>query len=465
MATRKDQLHSYQFMLQRVISAVVMRETDPAQAPLRRGSGAAFIGVMIAVIVAAVFGIIGIFTKIGGDSWKQDNTVIIEKETGAVYVYRNERLTPTLNFASALLLSGQTPPAPVSVSRKSLATIPRGVVRGIPNAPTALPGSDKVAAAPWSLCSVPAHDTSGNPISKTELAVGRAPTGGRTLGGSGLLVKDSDNGDVFLIWHSTRYKITKPETVDVSLFGQATPVTVGMAWLNGLPAGADIGPIDVPKRGEASSALSGQHVGDVVFERTGAGDRQYYLVYDDGIAAISRLQETILAGEYDLRVTGVSASEVNGAPKSSQLQPPAQEIRPPDAAPKLVSVHSGAACALYKGSKHPPEVRVGAGFPAIGGVTTSSKTSGGTALADLVAVNPGHVAVVRTMASSSATRGAYSLVTDTGTRYGVPNADVLKTLGYDPSSAVDMPAGLVARIPAGPELTPAAAKKAVEVGG
>ncbi|MEN3308214.1 MAG: hypothetical protein V7603_4416, partial [Micromonosporaceae bacterium] len=40
MASRRDQLQSYQFLIHRVISALVMRETDPAESPLRRGVGA-----------------------------------------------------------------------------------------------------------------------------------------------------------------------------------------------------------------------------------------------------------------------------------------------------------------------------------------------------------------------------------------------------------------------------------------
>src|SRR5258706_634875 len=97
MATRRDQLQSYQFMTQRVISAFIMRETDPVQSPLRRGVGAVFGGVMIAVLVGAVFGVYGLLTKIGTDPWQTDGSVIIEKETGATFVYRGGCLQPTPN--------------------------------------------------------------------------------------------------------------------------------------------------------------------------------------------------------------------------------------------------------------------------------------------------------------------------------------------------------------------------------
>src|SRR5690349_21198013 len=101
MASRRDQLQSYQFLTQRVVSAFVMRETDPAQSPLRRGIGAIFAGLMIAVMVGAGFGVVGILTKGGSGGWKVDGTVVIEKETGAAYLYQGGALHPMLNYASA----------------------------------------------------------------------------------------------------------------------------------------------------------------------------------------------------------------------------------------------------------------------------------------------------------------------------------------------------------------------------
>ena len=47
MPSRQDQLHSYQFMVQRVVAALVMRETDPAQSPFRRAAGASLASVLV----------------------------------------------------------------------------------------------------------------------------------------------------------------------------------------------------------------------------------------------------------------------------------------------------------------------------------------------------------------------------------------------------------------------------------
>jgi len=47
MATRKDQLQSHQFLGQRMVSALVTRETDPEQPPFKRATSAAFGGVTV----------------------------------------------------------------------------------------------------------------------------------------------------------------------------------------------------------------------------------------------------------------------------------------------------------------------------------------------------------------------------------------------------------------------------------
>jgi hypothetical protein len=139
MASRRDQLQSYQFVVQRSLSALVMRETDPAQSPLRRGVGAAFGGAMIALIIAAVFAVVGLITKTGSGKWQVEGAVVVEKETGAPFVYRGGTLYPMANFTSALLASGQSPPKPFRESRNSLSHTKRGNLLASPTRPTRCP--------------------------------------------------------------------------------------------------------------------------------------------------------------------------------------------------------------------------------------------------------------------------------------------------------------------------------------
>ena len=459
MATRTDQLHSYQFMLQRVIAAQVMRETDPAQAPLRRGVGAVFGGVMIAILLAAGFGVYGIFTGIGSLKWHEDNSIVVEKETGAVYVYRGETLHPMINYASALLAAG-TGAKHFRVNAEELRDTPRSGPAGIPNAPTSLPGTENLVGMPWTLCMVPSTDAAGAATTLTTLSVGGQPQGGTDLHGKGLLVADSATSDRYLVWHGHRYLLGDADKTTKALFGARTaPLTVASAWLNGLPSGTAIRPIDVPDRG-GQSPVDGHEIGDVVYTKTGSGP-QYYLVFGDGLAPITELQKTLLASQYPVDPERIQLTDANAAPNSESLpQSTDEHTRPPDEVPTLAStVSSDTVCAkTTSADKSTPRILVGADVNAVhNGVRTPSRSGSGVALADRVLVPPGRVGVVRSMPASGHGAGTYNIVTDTGRRFPVPSADALQSLGYTPSAATDIPASLVDTVPSGPTLDPAKA--------
>src|SRR5437764_7145093 len=108
MASRRDLIQSFQFAARRVVSAVVMRQTDPAEWPYRRLGGAGFGAVMVTVIALAAVGIYGLISPGGKTSWKDGNTVIVVKETGASYVYIDGELHSVLSFTSAALLANTT---------------------------------------------------------------------------------------------------------------------------------------------------------------------------------------------------------------------------------------------------------------------------------------------------------------------------------------------------------------------
>ncbi|MFD0822577.1 type VII secretion protein EccB, partial [Micromonospora zhanjiangensis] len=464
MATRRDQLQSYQFMTQRVISAFVMRETDPAQSPLRRGVGAVFGGLMVAVLVAAGFGIYGLLTKIGSAKWKNEGAVVVEKETGATYVYVGGVLHPTLNFASAMLASGRPNPAVFPVSANSLDGVPRDTTIGIPGAPTSLPGVKKLAGMPWSVCAVPGTDAGGQPSNVIGLAVSSAPTGAVRMGDDGLLVTDGRGGLTYLVWHGQRYRVHDAKHIVPALFGAVTPVRVGTAWLDAMPAGSDIENVQVDKRGEPSGSVPGRQIGDVLVAQTGSGP-QSYLVFADGLAPITPLQQAILSIDKQVRPVEVTVGEVTSAPRSGRLRSPTGNAQPPTSPPKLVNPAPDApVCAVTSNAKDNPVVMVGG---TVSGLDTAprtpSSTSTGVSLADRVLVPAGRVAVVRGMGSPTAESGPYYVVTDLGIKYPVPSAAVLPLLGYAPDQATDVPVGLVSRIPSGPTLDPAEAIKPAPV--
>lgn len=463
MPSRKDQLHSYQFMVQRTISALVMRETDPAQSPLRRGIGAAFVGVMVTVIVAAAFGIYGLLTKTGNAEWKVEGAVVVEKGTGAPFVYLNGKLVPTLNYTSALLLAGRTPPQTFTVSSNSLAGVARDLTRGIPGAPGGLPAAKNVLGGAWTACALPATDVAGGATVTTVLAVGQPATqatGGAlttVMGDLSLYVRDASEGGQFLIWHGHRYRLSGA-TVPTALFASGTrPVSVGSAWLDTLPEADPITDLLVPHLGRQSTAVADRRIGDIVVDHRDTGDVNY-LVLADGLARLTPLQLDLLRAARQINSVTLQPAEIAAAKKSDQLVSDSPADRQaPEQIPRLATTSATSGiCAEFGGRTGTPVLRVAADASrATAGTPTGSRTSGGAALADVVAVPGGSVGVARSLES-----GTYSLVTDVGIQFPVESAEVLGTLGYSTSDATALPAAVLNRIPSGPALTKAGAAKA-----
>ncbi len=463
MASRTDQLQSYQFRTRRVLAALVMRETDPRQSPLRRGVGAVFGGVMLSVLVAAGFGIYGLVTKVGGNDWRVNGSVIVERETGASYVYINDTLYPTLNLASAMLVANQAGTIH-RVASSSLAEVPRGYTIGIPGAPDSLPPAEQAIGLPWTVCAR-TETTNNVRLSLVDLAVGVDATGGTPLGGQALVVRDTGPGLTYLVVGGRRHLVKNDDAVVRSVFGDPQRIIeVGPAWINALPAGRDIAPIEVERKGRESNALDGYLNGDVVVHSIVNGE-QFYLVLDDGVAPLNKLQLAVLEATASDPVTPkqILASQVG---RISPKVPAPSDLDPPDTAPVLAPVgDSDAICATTKAGQAEPAISVGASVDGMQrGTLTEATSAAKVPLANRVLVPGGRVAIVHATPVVLETEGneapptsSYLVVTDLGVAYPVPDSTVLPSLGYQRTDAVDIPAPLVSLIPLGPALDPAAA--------
>jgi len=449
--------------MQRVVSALVVRETDPAQSPFRRAIGAIFASIMIAAITLAGVTVYGFIRPGGSKDWQDERRVIIESETGATFVYFGGELHPTLNFSSAALIAGTTQVA--RVSHNSLAAAPRGYTVGIPNAPDSLPRARDLVGLPWALCSREQRTDAGDMVTSTVLFVGEQPENGQGLGDAALLVTESDTGDLYLIWRDYRYRIRNPEIVLPALgMGSVEPVPVDSAWLDALPSGVDLERIPVPNRGEPAD-IPGMDVviGQVLVVNTPGAAPQYYLVLEDGIAPISEVQAAIVISdpenEEDSRE--VSASAITSAPSSQrELHPGNGPEQAPERTPSTARIQAEEArvCAVYTSLEEPAEVLIDADVPQVDGLPTATQTEEGVVLADEVVVPPSGGAVVRSMASPNANDGPLYFVSDLGIRF--PAApEVLEMLGLPVDLAVELPSSLVERIPVGPALNPANARQ------
>lgn len=469
MPTRREQLQSYQFVMQRVVSAFAYQDTDATQPAGRRLLGAGLGGVMIAVLAVAAVGIYALLRPGGNERWRDGNAVIVERETGTRFVFREGTLYPMANYASAMLVLDR-PAKTMRVSASSLRGVPRGPLLGIVGAPDAVPPAGRALDGPWSVCAQPGQDRTGQRSTATTIHVGRPP-GGADLGDDALLVQTSDTGRFFLVWHDHRHEIPNPQVAFAALGMEQQPRTVvDEAWVNTLPSGDRLVADPPDDVGEQSAALDDARIGQVYYVEGAGNNRQYYVVADDSrLAPATEVEAGLLLADPasepaypdgEPEPLPLSLSAVAEAEKLPAPQRVAGDL--PATAPRVVGLTAAdaAVCAEYASGQGVPrlvrDVPHGR-FPP----TTPRRTVDGVALADRVEVPAGWAAVVEALPSPEAPSGTRYLVTDLGFRHVLAGPDVQKALGYGNVRPVRVPADVVARIPAGPPLDPVVASRPV----
>ncbi|MCZ7423256.1 MULTISPECIES: type VII secretion protein EccB [unclassified Micromonospora] len=453
MPSRQDQLHSYQFAVARTVAALVTRDGDPALSPTRRLAGAALASVLVAAVGLGATALYGLFTG-GGGTWRDAGVVIVERESGARFVYREERLHPVLNYASALLIIGAQRPKTVLVSRRSIDGVPRGLPLGIRDAPDSLPPAGRLATAGWTVCSV--SPTGPEAATRSVLLVGAGGTGGRPLGRDALLLRDADGG-LHLLWQQRRHLIRDTERVLAALATtRSRSVPVAAALLNSVPAGPDLTPLSPPGLGRQSARVTGARVGDVLVVRNSGGGRQYAVVLRDGLAGITELQAGLLLARTGQREPEqISLGRFAALPQLPDLVPVGPDA-PPAAPPRLTTPNPSTVCARVGDDSGSVELRLGVALPV---PARAPDRSTEPTTADHVFVEPGRGALVESVAAPGASGGAISVVTDLGRRYALTGPEVTGMLGYADVRPVRLPAGVVSLVPAGAPLDPDAARR------
>ncbi|MGW1341469.1 type VII secretion protein EccB [Kribbella sp. NPDC002412] len=472
MASRKDQLQSHQFSVQRMVSALVTRESDPEQPPFRRPTSSAFWSVAIAVLALAVVGVYGLLVPGGSKAWSKGDAVIVEKETGTRFVYVDGRLHPVANYTSALLALGKYGETR-RVSRRSLRGVPRGPRIGIPDAPDALPAKDRLLTGGWTQCSQPTLDPTGARTSESVLMVGQRPAGGQTVSDEALLVEVLETGDQYLISKGYRHQIDRSDAAaTVGLALRSEPwVKVGAAFVAALPDGERIMPIKPAGIGRPSTAIPERPrtlIGQLFVVKPSSGGVQYYLAAKERLIPISELQYDIqtaykpMAAAYggkapraiELGLVSVGQAAPSSGPETGK----APRSRPTFVAPRD---GLGTVCAAFTPGSAVPSISIDPQLPPRDEATVTPRRGRmGTALADRVLVPPGTAAVIEAMPTDRAPAGTISVVTDMGRIYPLADPGVLAMLGYADVTPVRIPAMLASRLPQGSGLNPAAATRA-----
>jgi type VII secretion protein EccB len=447
MAARADHLQSHRFVHRRVIAALAQRDPD-APGTARVGAGL-LAGVLVAALALAGVAAYGVIRPGDGGAWRDGGAVIVERDSGARFIYRDGLLHPVANYASALLLVGNA--APAHVGRAALAGVPRGVPLGIPGAPDVLPHPADLVTDPWVVCSRPAGSV---------LLIGVRPGGASAPLGADALLAVDPAGDLHVVWAGRRYAVRDHDVVLAALaWPRQAAVPLAAPLLNALPPGDDLDRIVVPGAGRPS-AVDGLDVGDVVVVDSAGGGRQFGLALGDGLAEVTQVQADLLRAGGG-HASALSQARYARAPRARPLVPTGAGA-PPATTPRLRPVAVDAAVCASVGPR--VEVAVLAGDGRVPGeipVRSARSADPVASAVDRVAVRPGGGAIVAAQASPGDPGGALSLVSDLGVRFPVPSADVLSTLGYAGVTPHPVPAAVVAALPTGPVLDPVAAGRVV----
>ena len=467
MRSRRDQLQAYQFLRRRIVAALLSGEPDSPEAPMRRIVRTAFAGVMIAVMIGATFGIIGVIRKGGATSWQTTDTIVIDKDSAAIYVWvapnreGPRQLHPMVNLTSARLFLGAD--RKKSLSGKSLAGIPRAALKGIREAPQSVPAPKELIGGPWTVCA----RTRGAEPEVTVLAGVAQP--GTPLGSeAGVLVTSSAGQDQFVVWKGKRFNIPDPKVLAALGFTSLNPQVVGAAWVNALPQGTDLTFPAVANRGQFFGNVGGQpaNVGQV-FRVASAGADQYAVALDTGLANGGKGLAAISEGVAGLLLADPAGGALNrerelsssAFTEAAKVEAPADWARYP--AQRLQPATSTILCTGVSGSSgadDPLAAYAVNGLP--GGaqvVDLRNQDSGGRALADQAYLRAGAAALVR----GHGTNKTLFLITDTGKKFPIGDEQALAALGLATARVAMVPPEFLGLLPDGPALSREAAAKVV----
>jgi type VII secretion protein EccB len=468
MQSRRDRVMAHTFTVGRLGTAMLEADPDAVDAPLRRTRTGTYIGLALAVVLCIGFLVFGLIFPGGANTWRQEGRLVVERDTGAAYLYSDGTLRPVANYASARLIQG--PQGEVSrVSARSLEGVPVGGPVGIPGAPDALPGTDALASAVWRLCALPAQ---GDERPRTALTVDAAPAPAPPSGDEAVLVAGPD-GDRHLLWHGTRLRLDEDGGAVQALgYGTSPAYPVSRAFLDTVPTAPDLSAQEVPGAGTPGPALAGapRLVGQVFAVSTPDQPDQHYLLAPEGLTPLTLVQALLLLADPDHgeaaypdsspEAITIPAGEAHdhlaaggevADDAAARLPSAPPELRSPGGEVPCLRLDEGGALSLTLDAPESVRALPAQEVPAI---------APGCPTPDLIGVPSGGGSVVRARpVGGGSGEPTYYLVTEAAAKYPVADTDVLSGLGLDAASAVEVPTPLLRLMPTGPVLHPDAAAR------
>ncbi|MEU6537487.1 type VII secretion protein EccB [Streptomyces sp. NPDC047000] len=503
MASRRDELNAYTFAKRRMLASFLQPSPSGSEEGAPKPLGALVPGLVVGIVILAVFGAIGMFSPTAPKGWDDPEAhVIVASESTTRYVVlktgKQKQLHPVLNMASAKLLLSPDKDSVITVDEKVLDSgkPPHGATIGIPYAPDRLPSAGEAEAAKrWAVCERPGDG--GRAIQKAAFVLSKKEWS-RTEGAAGLTGGDlmyvvgQDGATQYVVdARGTAYRIADPGDTELlkalDTQGRA-PQRVSQGWLDTLHKGD---PVSIPSIGGTPGEKAGapglpaqyDKVGEVIKAYDGQA-MQYYVVLKGKVARVSEFTATLLLNSRALVGVGQAGEAQQVSPGAVTDSTTFDGDRKwPTHKPRTVNDGSSTTsgrntlCNVLRsvGSDGTTTLStwVGTDFPAQ--LPTGSSSA---------YVTPGSGQLYRQFQGSETSAGGVFLVTDTGLRYALQSnsdsatddqgigtsakerkeelteAKIAQTrLGYEKVTPAPVPMAWSTFLPTGPRLSEAAARQ------
>lgn len=461
MATRKDLLKAQSFTSRRMIAAFVDRDPDDPTPPLRRVGTATFVSVLIGVVLLAGTTLLGL---LGGgtanDSWKQEQNVILsDAQSGALFVYLNEKLVPVADVASArLLAAGENPtgePRVIEVKTEALRGVEQEPMQGIPGAPRQLPAAKDLQSYPVRLCS--SAPQSGNRRYLTLEFGTDAPSSDDFA----FVARHSTDME-YLIYGGRTHRLYAAPGQKSALVPNLPRVEPNDSWIAALPVGEPIMP-ELPNMGANSG--NGYKIGAMAVVEDGDNSR-FYVNLEDGFSRISYLDMRALQERHRtmseeperLKDTDVVRMASTKTPTFSTESIPMDEPKAPPGF--TTSLGDVSVCATFH-EESPGRVSLGVDQP-----TPEIPANAPAPLYQYIdkVTLPTLSGALLTNSDAVTDAGASTLLLN-GHGYSIPTIGDRRALGYGDVTPQQVPGGLINLLPPGLTIPGSALTRTMLVGG
>jgi type VII secretion protein EccB len=446
----------YRFLLRRIECALLGRDIRAVNEPIRAPMQSLMTGSVLAIITLAGCAVLAVVRP----QPAADNApIVMGKRSGALYVRVGETLHPVLNLASARLIV-RTNADPLPIPESELGDGNRGPLLGIPGAPQFVGMPLAEDELRWTVC-----DTGASASPGTTVIIGQAdaPRSRPLASEESLLVRPVSGGSTYLLYDGRRAVVNLGEPAVVRALGLdgRVPLPVSSTLLNAVPEAPPIAAPRIPNAGDRGPAgLPGFPVGSVLRISRANGD-EYYVVLGHGIQRVGQVAADLLRFT-DSRGTRTAISI---APDTVRTIPTVTDLAVatfPDRVRLPLNADGTTLCASWR---HGASGGVAIWF-LVGGLPIPagqepvklSQADGKGPAIDAAYLPPGRCAYVRAtgLSGDNPSAGTRYLITDTGARFAIHDDDAAHDLGL-PDTAIAAPWPVLAKLPAGPELSRAKA--------